>query len=1004
MRLLITSIFCLLPLTMLFGQGTFQSNASAGWHLATTWTLISGSDADGIPDSNDNVIVQSGHNVSISVASSGNNLTLNNGTISFSNTVTLSIAGNLSVTSNSNINGYNNSHVIQVAGNATIPAGITLSVGAIGFTVVGTTTINGSLSLSGYSGKPRNFGDIIINSGGSMTCTGADAYTFNGDLTNNGTFTATSYGTTFAFASSSGTIGGSGLISLFSATFNSPANYTNQGNLQFRNSFSGTGSFTNGNGGQLELQNGGPFSISTFDASAVGNTVTYTGYSNVSAFSGSYYNLVLNKSSGSLTFGGDISIDNDLTIQSGIFQIGAVTADIGGDLIIEGGEFTPDNASGETNLAGDVLMSGGEYDHNNGDVNFNGNVTVSGGAFSMAGSGSTIDVAGTFNHNGGTLQLDAGTLTVPNIYVAAGITFTVGGANVNSTGTAELDGTMVFNATNGTKSYNNIQVNASGTWSVTQDEGFTVSGDITNNGTFNGSPTYGSAIYNLSSTSGTISGSNSLTIRNLLINSPANITNEGVLTVTTTLNGSGTFNNGANATLTYSGNNSSGSNFTITNFYASATGNTVVFNRDGDQQLRATSDSDNNYYNVHINTTAAGNDVTLAGNITIDNQLTLTMGDLFLANNRLTLADNATVSGGSADSFISLNGSGVLRKEYSAVGGSNAFPIGDNNDFSPIISFTVNSATLGSNPYVEFDVTDANHPNRNTDNTGSGGDDEGKTATAYISRYWSINASDMSDPSYTFTAQYIDDDVTGTEANMIGALYRQPVGESFFDWHETGTVNPTNNQVTVTEADNWGDVYAMDNDEDRLPVDLVYFNVAKDGNLVRLEWQTASEENNDYFLVERSQNGVDFHSILSVDGKGNTSGLVNYEANDVQPLNGTSYYRLKQTDFNGQFAYSAIKRVDFGHEELAFEFSLSPNPISAGGRLKINGSLGQQIHNGAHLYIYSRNGSCVYQQALLSEWSEGQLEVELPASLHAGIYIVSIVSGQKRASSKLILH
>ena len=1003
MRLFFVVVFCVIGGSMAFSQGTFQSNASGQWQYASTWTLVSGSDADGVPDANDDVTIQSGHSVSIANNQSCNDLIFNNGTLSYNQQRTLTINGDVDVLANSSINGYNNAHVFNALGDLDIPVGITFSVGAVSFTIGGTTTVNGALAISGYGAKPRNFGDVTINSGGSMTCTGQDAYTFNGDLINNGTFTATSYGTTFAFTSSSGIIGGSGLISLFSATFNSPANYTNQGNLQFRDSMSGTGSFTNGAGGELELQNSGPFSVATFDASATGNTITYSGYGSPAAFSGSYYNFVLNKSSGSVSFSGDISIENDLTIKSGIFQVGAITADIGGDLILEGGEFTPDNSSGQTNLSGDMIMSGGEYDQNNGDVNFSGDVILTGGDFSIAGGSSTLDIAGSFNHNTGsaTVLLDAGTITVPNIYVASGNVFNVEDVNVNSSGTTELDGTMLIKATGGTKTYGDIQVNPSGTWSVTQNEGFTITGDIVNNGTFNGSPTYGSATYNLTSTSGTISGTGTVNIRNLLINSSASITNLGVLAIANSFNGSGTFVNGTGGELTYSGNNSSGSNFTISNFYASATGNTVIYSRAGDQRLRATSDAANNYYNLVIDMDGAGDDLTMVSNITVDNQLTLNVGDVFLGNYRLTLSDGATVSGGNTSSYIGLNGSGVLRQELSSTGASLSFPIGDNNDFSPVTAFALNSGTIGSNAYVEIDVTDSNHPNRNTDNTGVGGDDDGTSAVDYISRYWSFSAANISSPSYSVTAQYTDGDINGTEANMIGALYRQPIGESFNDWVEKGTVNPVTNEVTVTGADNWGDLYAMDNNMDRLPIDLVYFDAYSVGGSVELAWQTASEVDNELFIIERSINGVDFNPLLTVESKGNSSALTDYSTRDVDPINGRSFYRLKQVDFNGQFTYSSIKAVNFSGFNERHDLSVYPNPASAGGVLKIGVS--NTLVSDYELRIYTNSGRLVFTESVQAT-TQVDHSVVLPNNIKPGIYHLVITNEVKSLKSRLLIH
>lgn len=95
-----------------------------------------------------------------------------------------------------------------------------------------------------------------------------------------------------------------------------------------------------------------------------------------------------------------------------------------------------------------------------------------------------------------------------------------------------------------------------------------------------------------------------------------------------------------------------------------------------------------------------------------------------------------------------------------------------------------------------------------------------------------------------------------------------------------------------------------------LPIELVYFNAIPENNrIVNLSWQTSTEIDNDFFTVERSLNGLDWEDLTTIDGAGNSNVLLNYSALDSKPYNGDSYYRLKQTDFDGQFQYSQIESV-----------------------------------------------------------------------------------------------
>jgi len=109
-----------------------------------------------------------------------------------------------------------------------------------------------------------------------------------------------------------------------------------------------------------------------------------------------------------------------------------------------------------------------------------------------------------------------------------------------------------------------------------------------------------------------------------------------------------------------------------------------------------------------------------------------------------------------------------------------------------------------------------------------------------------------------------------------------------------------------------------------LPVELTSFEVTKKGNSeVHLEWETASELNNDFFTIERSIDAENWQEIGQIDGAGNSQQTLNYDTLDRTPLKGTSYYRLKQTDFDGSFTYSDIRSVNF---EKGASVLLYPNP------------------------------------------------------------------------------
>lgn len=109
-----------------------------------------------------------------------------------------------------------------------------------------------------------------------------------------------------------------------------------------------------------------------------------------------------------------------------------------------------------------------------------------------------------------------------------------------------------------------------------------------------------------------------------------------------------------------------------------------------------------------------------------------------------------------------------------------------------------------------------------------------------------------------------------------------------------------------------------------LPIELISFDATSNQNQVDLSWATASEKNNDFFTIERTVDGINFEEIGKVAGQGNSSTKNSYEFTDFRPRSGVSYYRLKQTDFNGDSETFEVKSVNIQKGELVS--SVYPNP------------------------------------------------------------------------------
>jgi len=150
-----------------------------------------------------------------------------------------------------------------------------------------------------------------------------------------------------------------------------------------------------------------------------------------------------------------------------------------------------------------------------------------------------------------------------------------------------------------------------------------------------------------------------------------------------------------------------------------------------------------------------------------------------------------------------------------------------------------------------------------------------------------------------------------------------------------------------------------------LPVSLLNFNANCVNKNVKLNWQTASELNNDYFDVERSNDGNSYASLLRLNGNGTTNEPHQYFAYDEQPLAGINYYRLKQVDFNGSTTYYNPVMVNCADDT---NVSVYPNPnngsfivsgISDDDEIQLTDALGRNL--------FSKKGEINYELNNLQE-------------------------------------
>lgn len=184
-----------------------------------------------------------------------------------------------------------------------------------------------------------------------------------------------------------------------------------------------------------------------------------------------------------------------------------------------------------------------------------------------------------------------------------------------------------------------------------------------------------------------------------------------------------------------------------------------------------------------------------------------------------------------------------------------------------------------------------------------------------------------------------------------------------------------------------------------LPVELAYFSAeVYSPTSVKLNWKTASETNNNFFTVERSENGSSFKKIATVNGAGNSTSLQSYSYIDDNAGKGKFYYRIKQTDFNGDFSYSKTVSLKLTAKT---EFTVYPNPSNAEIFMDINmpfGGMEIQVN------VYDCLGKIFFTKTIFADSDVSALSItEATKPMPPGVYFITAMSSTEMFKEKLVV-
>ncbi|HEY4800931.1 MAG TPA: T9SS type A sorting domain-containing protein, partial [Bacteroidia bacterium] len=521
-----------------------------------------------------------------------------------------------------------------------------------------------------------------------------------------------------------------------------------------------------------------------------------------------------------------------------------------------------------------------------------------------------------------------------------------------------------------------------------------IAGDIVLDGTITASG--GGSTWTMKGTSTgeagaqSVQGKGSMNVTALSVNSSVAFLNSLSSFTVETLTGAGTFINDANANLYIKG------NATISNLIATASLNTVSYSGTSTQVAKGTT-----YYSlVFNNTTITSPQITFNGNVNVIHDLTMTKGKINLAGYSFTLgipgAESilsraaSTISNwfyGGTFTRCWLSGIAVTSTSGNCYG---LFPVGEPaaSTYSPLeINSTSNPVSDG-----KFSVLYSPVPGKGTD-LDPVYNDGGKNIERILNSSFLTSAEGIDGGTYNISVSMTGVNSAGSIGDIRLAVYTGGTTAGVVGMHAaaTGSVTkPTAKRTGLNMSDLAGKdfrIATIDKGATPLPVQFISFSAKQDGSRAELSWVTASELNSDHFLVQRSKNGIDFETIANVDAAGCSSVQKKYSILDYDPVEGVSYYRLKEVDYNGEFIFSGVAAVNFFLEK---EISVYPDP--ADGWFSVSG-----LQLPALIQIFNLSGGKVLETTLREEQSVIHLNAE------GGIYFLKATSGAKVFEKKIIL-
>jgi hypothetical protein len=366
--------------------------------------------------------------------------------------------------------------------------------------------------------------------------------------------------------------------------------------------------------------------------------------------------------------------------------------------------------------------------------------------------------------------------------------------------------------------------------------------------------------------------------------------------------------------------------------------------------------------------------ITIGSSLTVNGTLTLTNGIADLGANNIS---TAAVAGGNANSFINTNGAGVLTVKNVGSTSTNV-PVGYTT-YSPVVlsnSGTADDFSINVAPGTICNAAALSSVNRvwNITEAVAG------SSNASIGMQWSPYLEGTSFLRNNSAAVHC----SSSAIDIKGTIGAAAVTDTFF-------------VQTIAGISSFSP-FGVTSDAIILPARGLALSWKKMNNSNLLLWKTMGEFNTAFYEVESSSSSTNFKAIGKIAAQpGNNAVENNYQFEDVQPLNGVNYYRLRVLDNNSTVQYSPV--VAIRSENTQSGFQVYPNPVSG---KTINIAIEATEASIYQIGIFSMQGQLLQQEQRAITANGSLQQIQLRSQIAPGMYLLKLTNAKGNQMKQMI--